>query len=63
MSSGIYKFASWETCAHAIQFNPQVGDVDNNIKRAEALLAEASPKDLDLLVLPEMAFSGKYESI
>jgi protein N-terminal amidase len=38
-----------------------VGDVSNNIARAEAVLSEAVPDDLqnlDLLVLPEMAFSG-----
>lgn len=42
------------------QFNPQVGDVESNVRRAEAVLAEGSPKDIDLLILPEMAFSGKY---
>jgi protein N-terminal amidase len=49
------------SCAERRQFNPQVGDVENNIKRAEAVLAEGSLKDLDLLVLPEMSFSGKYK--
>jgi predicted amidohydrolase len=50
------------TCfAERIQFNPQVGDVQNNIRRAEAILAEGDPKDLDLLILPEMAFSGRYK--
>lgn len=37
-----------------------MGDVENNIKRAEAILDEGNPKDLDLLILPEMAFSGKF---
>ncbi|KAL1839576.1 hypothetical protein VTJ49DRAFT_1397 [Mycothermus thermophilus] len=44
-----------------LQFAPQVGDVSNNISRAEAVLSRADPHDLetlDLLVLPEMAFSG-----
>jgi len=41
-----------------LQFAPQVGDVDNNLNRADAVLSKANPKDLDLLVLPEMAFSG-----
>ncbi|PSS18734.1 hypothetical protein M430DRAFT_66727 [Amorphotheca resinae ATCC 22711] len=41
-----------------LQFAPQVGDVENNLNRADAVLAKANPKDLDLLVLPEMAFSG-----
>jgi predicted amidohydrolase len=46
-----------------LQFAPQVGDVSNNLTRADAVLAKADPKELeglDLLVLPEMAFSGEY---
>lgn len=45
-----------------LQFAPKVGDVSNNIARAEAVLSNANQNDLenlDLLVLPEMAFSGK----
>ncbi|CAL3965844.1 unnamed protein product [Diplocarpon coronariae] len=41
-----------------LQFAPQVGDVDNNLNRADAVLNRANPRDLDLLVLPELAFSG-----
>ncbi|TVY82557.1 Protein N-terminal amidase [Lachnellula suecica] len=41
-----------------LQFAPQVGDVDNNLNRADAVLSKANPHDLDLLVLPELAFSG-----
>lgn len=41
-----------------LQFSPQVGDVDNNLNRADAVLSKANPQDLDLLVLPELAFSG-----
>ena len=41
-----------------LQFAPQVGDVDNNLTRADAVLSKAKPEDLDILVLPEMAFSG-----
>ncbi|KAF4585758.1 carbon-nitrogen family protein [Ophiocordyceps camponoti-floridani] len=43
-----------------LQFAPQVGDLDNNLNRADALLSRANADDLalDLLVLPEMAFSG-----
>ncbi|KAF8463652.1 carbon-nitrogen hydrolase [Kalaharituber pfeilii] len=41
-----------------LQFNPQLGDIAHNLKRAEAVIARAAPMDLDLLVLPEMAFSG-----
>lgn len=43
-----------------LQFAPQVGDVDNNLNRADAVLSRANPDDLDVLVLPELAFSGKY---
>lgn len=45
-----------------LQFAPQVGDVDANLSRADAVLARADPDDLDsldLLVVPEMAFSGR----
>ncbi|KAB5531353.1 carbon-nitrogen hydrolase [Coniochaeta sp. 2T2.1] len=44
-----------------LQFSPQVGDIDNNLNRADAVLNKAKPEELealDLLVLPEMAFSG-----
>ncbi|KAK4086182.1 hypothetical protein Purlil1_9494 [Purpureocillium lilacinum] len=41
-----------------LQFAPQVGDVDNNLNRADAVLSRANPDELDLLVLPELAFSG-----
>ncbi|KAK9770424.1 putative CN hydrolase domain-containing protein [Seiridium cardinale] len=41
-----------------LQFAPQVGDVNNNLNRADAVLSRANPDDLDLLVLPELAFSG-----
>lgn len=44
-----------------LQFAPQVGDVDNNLNRADSVLAKANPddlEDLDLLVLPELAFTG-----
>lgn len=45
-----------------LQFAPQVGDIDNNLNRADAVLAKANPDDLenlDLLVLPELAFTGE----
>jgi len=48
-----------------LQFAPQVGDVDNNLNRADAILSKTSPDDLeglDLLVLPELAFSGMHVS-
>lgn len=44
-----------------LQFAPQVGEIDNNLNRADAVLAKANEDDvdsLDLLVLPELAFSG-----
>lgn len=45
-----------------LQFAPQVGDVEGNLSRADAALSRADPDDLDsldLLVVPEMAFSGR----
>ncbi len=47
-----------------LQFAPQVGDTDNNLNRADAVLNKAKPEELealDLLVLPEMAFSGTMD--
>ncbi|KAG4414840.1 hypothetical protein IFR04_012028 [Cadophora malorum] len=41
-----------------LQFAPQVGDLDNNLNRADAVLSHAKIGELDLLVLPELAFSG-----
>ena len=45
-----------------LQFAPKVGEVDQNIKRADALLRQAQEngglRDLDVLILPEMALSG-----
>lgn len=48
-----------------LQFSPLLGDVDGNIRHADEILkgAEDAYGDrlhgLDLLVLPEMAFSGE----
>jgi protein N-terminal amidase len=42
-----------------LQFAPVKGDVDNNLARADAVLLKANPQDLDVLVLPEMAFTGE----
>ena len=57
-----------------LQFAPRLGEVSANMARADTLLAEAGlfgpggdsaagtagplPEKIDLLVLPEMAFSG-----
>lgn len=43
-----------------LQFAPLIGDVENNINLANAILDKTDPKHLDLLVLPEMAFSGEF---
>ncbi|KAK5122000.1 hypothetical protein LTR85_004572 [Meristemomyces frigidus] len=41
-----------------LQFSPSLGAVEHNIQRTNALLDASKPAQLDLLVLPEMAFSG-----
>jgi predicted amidohydrolase len=44
-----------------LQFDPRVGEVDNNLNRADAVLDRVDPDQLDgldLLVLPELAFAG-----
>lgn len=43
-----------------LQFAPRLGDVDNNLTRADAVLSKACPEELDLLVLPELAFTGMF---
>ena len=40
-------------------FNPELGRLPENIARANALLEAASPQNIDLLVLPELAFTGR----
>lgn len=42
------------------QFNPQLGNIAHNLKRAETIISRAAPVDIDLLILPEMAFSGAF---
>jgi protein N-terminal amidase len=42
-----------------LQFAPEVGQVTQNIQRAESILQNTRiPHDLDWLILPELAFSG-----
>jgi protein N-terminal amidase len=43
-----------------LQFAPKLGEVKENIRKADSLLEDTSSSELDLLVLPEMAFSGEY---
>lgn len=43
-----------------LQFAPQVGDVNNNLNRADLILSRANVGDIDLLVLPELAFTGRF---
>jgi hypothetical protein len=46
-----------------LQFAPQAGDIDNNLNRADAVLNRANQDDLDdldVLVLPELAFTGEF---
>ena len=41
-----------------LQFTPTLGAVQHNIDRANTLIQSLKPSQLDLLVLPEMCFSG-----
>lgn len=40
------------------QFDPQWGDVEGNMKTCDRLLESYTSDDIDVLILPEMAFSG-----
>ena len=44
-----------------LQFAPVKGEVNNNLSRADAVLLKENAEGLDLLVLPELAFSGTSE--
>ena len=46
-----------------LQFNPELGKRTQNIARTDALLQAASPQDVDILVLPELAFTGTILSL
>ena len=46
-----------------LQFSPQVGDLENNLNRADAVLSKANIEELDLMVLPELAFPGKSHHV
>ena len=41
-----------------IQLASELGKIQENIRRADVLLEHLSPGQCDLLVLPELAFSG-----
>ncbi|KAG0338938.1 Carbon-nitrogen hydrolase, partial [Podila minutissima] len=41
-----------------LQLEPQLGQVEWNIKHATKMVSELKPEDVDVLVLPEMAFTG-----
>lgn len=43
-----------------LQLSAKLGKVEDNIARANALLEESSISDLDLLILPELAFTGAF---
>lgn len=45
-----------------LQFSAQLGKVEDNIARANALLKDSSISDFDLLILPELAFTGVFSS-
>ncbi|KAI7897538.1 carbon-nitrogen hydrolase, partial [Cokeromyces recurvatus] len=40
------------------QFDPKWGDVEGNMNKASSLLREYKEGDIDILILPEMAFTG-----
>ncbi len=41
-----------------LQFAPKLGDVSKNVERADAMLDEGIQRQMDILILPELAFSG-----
>ena len=50
--------------AGLLQFAPQLGNVEANIARADRILsATENLHDVDLIVCPELAFSGEYRLV
>lgn len=41
-----------------LQLAPELGKVQENIERAETILNDADLEGIDLLILPELAFTG-----
>lgn len=41
-----------------LQFSPKLGKTAENVASANVILEAASLQDIDLLVLPELAFTG-----
>ena len=41
-----------------LQFDSRISNVKGNIEKADSLLEKTAAGDLDLLVLPELAFTG-----
>jgi len=47
-----------------LQFAPQLHSLESNIHKADSLIADLAPSTVDLLVLPELAFTGyNYPSL
>lgn len=51
-----------QNVCRCLQFSAQLGKVEDNIARANALLQDSSISDFDLLILPELAFTGVFPS-
>lgn len=45
-----------------LQLAPRLGAIEDNVAGAERLVGSLVPGNVDLLVLPEMAFSGGWLS-
>ncbi|KAG8532155.1 uncharacterized protein KY384_003795 [Bacidia gigantensis] len=46
-----------------VQFAPELGQTEENILQAENILSASPPHDVDLLVLPELAFTGYNHTV
>ncbi|CAG8445975.1 2459_t:CDS:10 [Funneliformis mosseae] len=53
--SSILSFNKFEAC---LQFNPKIGEVERNQNFASSILEKYQPEDIDILILPELAFTG-----
>ena len=57
--SGLSQVQSQDMKIAALQFGPRLGDLRYNIDRADALLEASNLENVDILVGPELALTGK----
>lgn len=42
------------------QINPEIGNIDNNLKKILAYISNAKQQNIDLIIFPELSLTGRY---